>query len=144
MSAFTAVVKQLLLTQMLSNTLPSTKHHKIGDSLLLLTTVLGSVALLFLILALYIWLKENYEPEMAALLTGAVALILACLAGGAAFWVSNRRLLKVNHFAHDAKKHLLSLVENFTEDLEEPIRKHPKVAVLLAGIIGYILGDRVL
>ncbi|MEK7801850.1 MAG: hypothetical protein AAB276_05290, partial [Pseudomonadota bacterium] len=124
------VVEQIALNKLLNSTAPlvgRTSGEKIVMGLFALFLTLG---LLFLVLALYLWLRATQTPELAAALTGAGACFMALILGGVQLYILWLKTRKI----HNAKKEIESVLHEIltaaTDEVEASVRVYPKASVL--------------
>lgn len=137
------VVEQIALNKLLNSTAPlvgRTSGEKIVMGLFALFLTLG---LLFLVLALYLWLRATQTPELAAALTGAGACFMALILGGVQLYVLWLKTRKI----HNAKKEIESVLHEIltaaTDEVEANVRDYPKASVLASAVLGLLVGDKV-
>ncbi len=100
----------------------------------------GIIALIFLTAALYMTVSEFYTPAIGALATGVVmalfSLFCVCMGNRKSGSVKNKSGSFMDD--HDLKE----TIEDIVSEIEQPVREHPGMAILLASIAGFIAADR--
>ncbi len=104
--------------------------------------ILALVAVIFMIFAMSYWLKQQFTPDVAALATAGIVLALALLVAACGYTYSVVRKNKINAVGDELKDKIMAVVNAVSEEMEDPIRDHPKSSVALATLAGYFVGNR--
>ncbi len=107
--------------------------------------VFAAATLVFVLYAEYSWLNESLMPAAAALITALTALAFA-----AGFAVTakppRRKKVKKPHLhethSHEVTQVMSEILELLGDEIEDPIRTNPKMAVMLASLAGFAAGER--
>ena len=97
-----------------------------------------------MIMAMSYWLKEQYTPDVAALGTAGITLALALLVTACGYTYSVVRKSKINAVGDELRDKVMAVVTAMSDEMEGPIRDHPKSSVAIATLAGYVIGNRVL
>ncbi len=133
--------------QFITNKL-SMHAHKMGraqditNQIAFVSIIFVMVALGFFIVATYVWLAKNYQTDMAAAITGFIALFAAFIMGLVALAIMHYKQRSMKKLRHEVKESMTNFVESVDEVLGEPIKENPKIAALVALSIGFILGEK--
>jgi hypothetical protein len=138
MAGIPSTVESLLAVALIGKgLLLSRRKSRMDEALALLVILLCGAGVFLSILALTRFLETLYRPDMAAALAGVSVFILAAL-------VAFIRRIKDTHGQHtlkhagsDIEKSLRGVVETIQEEVNEPIRDNPKMAILIAAIAGF-------
>lgn len=126
----------------------ATRKSKAGFGLCAISGILGLVAIGFLIAAFYAWALVIYRPDIAALLTAGVAAGLAVVVAGIAYAVNNKRelerQLRQETMKDDLMGHLKAAIATVDDEFGDQVRENPVMAVLLAGLAGFVAADKIL
>jgi len=114
-----------------------------GLGLMLVSVVPAGVGIAFLGYSEFLFLQEFYSPEFASLLTAFTALTLSGILGWTGYHTFKREKSRPHSHNNEIISAIHSFIEDIAEDLEDPIRENPKVAVLLASIAGFVAADQI-
>lgn len=142
MPALEPLVVQILMDTIDRWSVKSNTQRGAGLWLLALSGLLGVVSVVYAAIALHTYLLENYMPMTAALLTCLVCLGLAVISLTARDLLRRRSIKKQTEATPDIKNALLSALSSITQELEEPVAENPRTSIVLAGITGYMTGNR--
>lgn len=112
-----------------------------GLGLILVSVVPAGVGLGFLSYSEFLFLQTHYTPDLAAFLTALTALAISVALGFGGYHALKKRKSRAQHLDKELIESIHSLIENITNDIEDPIRENPAMAVLLASVAGFIAGD---
>lgn len=100
------------------------------------------IGVIFAFMAFYLWLADFYAAPLAALLTAGMAFLgtLAILCG----LLLARRMRKQKARLHKSQDMALvsTALAMVGEELEQPVRDHPKAAMGLAVVAGLMAGNK--
>ncbi len=141
MLAYLPLIQKILLGYMSQR---SSGHSFVfnfrGLALLAFSGILGFLVLIFLLLALQSYTAAIYGVPESWLITAAVTVILALVA-----FLAGSSSRKKNGLVHRVKEEVeehLSPLSNIVEELAAPVKEHPLAAVVLAGLVGLLAGDK--
>lgn len=142
MAILEPVVAQLIIHG-LTRPKKSHRHRKAGLMLIAASGLLSLIGVVYLFIALSAWLSGIFGPAAGPLLTGIAALALGGLATAGFRMLESRDPKRPKRDAmEDTGEALYSAVEKATRGLEEPIASHPKAAVLMASMAGYMAANK--
>jgi hypothetical protein len=100
----------------------------------------GIIALIFLTAALYMTVSALYTPAIGALATGIVMTVFSLIC----VYMANRKSggLRSQQSSFTGDNDLKETIEDIVSEIEQPVREHPGMAILLASIAGFIAADR--
>lgn len=104
--------------------------------------VFAIVGLGFMILAAHLWLQNNYRPDVAAALTGAIALFMALLMAFFSFCLIYYKQSEIKKLQKEIKNSLQEGLESLDNLLADPVRENPKTAALAASLAGFFVGEK--
>jgi hypothetical protein len=131
MSEISAIAENLIISLIRQKIVP---RRSVADwAFLILAIVLASNGILMLVLALDHFLEKRITPDLAALATGALVIILSTVIGTVAWKRSKRDIQKI---PAELERNVRVFVRAFGNTLEEPIRENPKMMVMLAALAG--------
>lgn len=138
-----ALVKQLIVDGIVSTASRTTINNSASVGLYALAGGISIIGIVFLAIAVYGLLLENLTMPAAASITGAGILALA----GVFVLIGKYAVKKIARRRHTEKFHNVEvlvgqLLEDVLGDIENPIRENPKTAMILAGLAGFMAGDR--
>lgn len=138
-----ALVKQLIVDGIVSTASRTTINNSASVGLYALAGGISIIGVVFLAIAVYGLLLENLTMPAAASITGAGILALA----GVFVLIGKYAVKKIARRRHTEKFHNVEvlvgqLLEDVLGDIENPIRENPKTAMILAGLAGFMAGDR--
>ncbi len=138
--------EHLILNNLLKNEdLPFiSKGSKTGTTLMAIGAFLLTVASVFLIYAAYLWLGNNFPPDEAAAITGALVLGVAALFFLTSFGIWYYRRYRLLRARKDMTALFHQAIEFLDEELSKPVQENPKTATALASLAGFTVGEKVL
>ncbi len=144
MSKLIPVAEQLLMLGALGGQMKPRQSDRAQQIIFGFAGVLTLVAVVYLIVALSYWLKMQYTPDIAALATAGITLSFAILVAAAGYTITVIRKTKVAAVTDELRDKVLQVISAVSEEMEDPIRDHPKSSVALATLAGYVVGNRLL
>lgn len=144
MSKLLPVAEQLLMLGALGGQMKPRQSDRTQQIIFGFAGVLALVAFVYLIVALSYWLKQQYAPDVAALATAGVTLSFAILVAAAGYAVTVIRKNKVEAVTDELRDKVMQVIDAVSEEMEDPIRDHPKSSVAIATLAGYLVGNRLL
>lgn len=140
MSPLLPIIEQALVSGLLSRQPTLVRKNKFGLGLAVLSGLFFVAACFFVVLSFYGWLLTLYAQPVAALIVSGVVLGLSLLSALCGYALLKKR--KANHVSDNEMTQLVSEVaEIIGEELAEPIQQHPKTAMALAGLAGFVAAD---
>lgn len=112
-------------------------------ALLILIGLCAAADVFFLAMALYQYLITIFEPSIAALISAAVFFVVALLAAAIRKFITLEKS-GGHKTADDAiKENIHTLMTHLFNELEEPIKDHPKTSMTIATLAGLLAGRRI-
>ncbi|MDE1153312.1 MAG: hypothetical protein PW788_12310 [Micavibrio sp.] len=115
---------------------------KTGIALSAIALFLGCTGIIFMLMAFHELLLDTYAPWIAAVSTGAAALLLAAFAAAVALHLNDIRDAKARLMHQNNTDSLIAAIEAATKGLEDPIANHPRTSVVLASLAGFMAGSK--
>lgn len=147
MAIWEPIVTQLLLDGFLNKPVSAKPSKKKAAWWLMALSVFTALAgLVYLFIALHLYLVTLYMPITAALLTGGALLVLAAMGVTGFFILEDARKLKNRAQAALETSHrseMMEILDKLTSGLEEPIANNPRTSALIAALSGFIAGHRI-
>lgn len=144
------LMKQLVLEGLMHAPVPRLPRISLtGIAFMMCGVVLGVMSVAILFIAEYLYLTTLYSAPLAALGVACTALALTLLSCATGMLIMsdkrNRRARFVSQAQSqpDIAKTVSALIDSIAEELEDPIRDNPKIAVAIAGLAGFLAGDQV-
>ncbi len=111
-----------------------------GMGLLALSAILALMVLIFLLLALQTYTAPIYGVPQSWLITSAVTFLMGVIVYVASCFSRHKKglITKVKEEVEDR----LTPVAQIVEELAAPVKDHPLVAVLLAGLAGMMAAEK--
>lgn len=144
MGGVRGVLGGLVLDRLLATAPSLASRNKSQTFLMGFAAIATIAAFIFLLIAMDKMMTREYSADIAALITGLSALLIALVAAGSAYAMRHFRRSKFERKAHEFKHHMETTLKNLEGDWDSPIRENPKTAMALAGLVGYLLGDHIL
>lgn len=138
------LIQGFILDRILNSNALLSRRSKAGLVLMGLSALCVFVAVIFLIVALHNWLGANYTPDMAALITAAFVALMAAIFGLLGYASINRRHSRLEAMKSELTDNLAALLEAVGEELDDPVRNHPKTSLAVAALAGFLVADRML
>lgn len=142
MSRLLPIAEQLLMMGALSSRAAPRPQDRLYQTIYAVSGVLAVIALICLAAAFSYWLRQQYTPDVAALVAGLGMLALALLVAAVGYAVSVIRKNKIEAVTDEIKNKVLHALESVADEMEDPIRDHPKSSVAIATLAGYLVGNR--
>jgi len=142
MGALLATAESLVIDRLLSSDAPMTGKSKAGFGLFAFAGLMLLVAVGFFLYAAFLWLDGNYAPEVAAMLAGALTAGVALICGLIAYGVLLYKRHRIRKMRQEIAGTVQTALELADEELSQPVRENPKMAVLVASLAGYIVGEK--
>ncbi len=142
MNALFPIVEQLVINGLLSKKAPLMRKSKFGLGLAILSGLLFLITIIFALIGAYGWLLQEFSQPVAALLVCAGVLALSVIAGLSGYALLTKKPAVPADHSEDITTLIAEMTAFLGEELAEPIQENPKTALLLAGLAGYVAGDR--
>jgi|MDSW01.2.fsa_nt_gb hypothetical protein len=139
-----AIAEPYIIERLLQNGAPLTGKSKAGFGCLITALICACAGAGFLVYALYQWLLFNFTPDIAAALTGAALMFLSALSILTAWGLLKYQKMKSRALQRQMSETVEELIELANGELAEPVRDHPKAALLIASCAGLIAGHKLL
>jgi hypothetical protein len=141
MTGIAAVVEELLVATILSEKVLLPRKSKTDWTLLFLSGLLGAAGVFLAVLGFDRFLETIYPEDVAALIAAGVVLLLALLLGCAGGYFRRRKLSILHAARGELRGNFRGLIEDVCKELDGPVRDNPKMAVLLAGLAGFLAAN---
>ena len=142
MSRLLPLAEQLLMMGAIGGQMKPRQQDKTLQIIFGFAAVLGIVSVMYVIVAMSYWLKTQYAPEVAALITSGAVLLVALLIAACGYAYSIARKSKIEAVTDELKLKVINAIEAVSEEMEDPIRTYPKSSVALATLAGYMVGTK--
>jgi hypothetical protein len=143
MMANLAFLAEQVITQKLSGRqIQSMRHSDVSYSIAIATVFFVVVGLGLLVLASYLWLSEAYTTDIAAALTGFIALMVASIMAIFMLTLMHYKQRSIRKMRDEIKHSLQDVVESIDEIIADPVKENPKIAAISAVILGFALGEK--
>jgi len=138
------LAERYFLQKIVSGDFPFTRYSRAASYLRLFAGVLAVIGTCFLVAAMYYWLKNNYAPDVAALIAAASIFAVALLSAGIAGLIVIERRSRMARIKEEVKKNLAAVFETLDDELGKPVRDNPGASVALAALAGFVAADRLI
>jgi hypothetical protein len=137
MAGIPSAAESILAVALIGKGLLSRRRSRMDEALTVLAILLCTAGVFLTILGLERFFQTLYRPDIAALLTAASVFAVALLATLAKQMKNAYGRNAIKHAGSDIEKSLRGIVETLQQEMNEPIRDNPKMAVLIAAIAGF-------
>lgn len=138
-----ALAKQFVIDGIMHSATRQASARGAGMGLYAIAGGIGIIGVVFLAIAVYGLLLAELPMPLAAALTGLGIMILAIAIAGFGRHISTRTARENRHQESQKIEQLMTqLCDEVLTECEEPIRKNPKTALVLAGLAGLLAGDQ--
>ena len=137
------LIEHIIINKFLHSDVPFLGRTAGERVLLALFVLFLALGLMFLVFALYLWLKVTQSPEIAAALTGAGAFILALALGGVQLLILWLKARKIRSMKRDIEALVREILSSAHDEVGATVRDNPKSSTLLALVLGLLVGERV-
>lgn len=142
MSRLLPIAEQILMMGALGSRVAPRPQDRLHQTVYAVAGVLAVVALVCMAAAFSYWLRQQYSPDVAAMVAGLGILALALLVAAAGYTISVIRKNRIEAITDEMKDKVLNALETIADEMEDPIRNHPKSSVAVATLAGYLIGNR--
>lgn len=139
MTGTSNTAENILTIALVGKKLLSQRRSRMDKIFTAIAILLFGVGIFLSILGLARFLETLYRPDIAAIFTALIVFITA-------FFIILLKHLRntcekenLERAGNDIEKNLRKLVEAFYEELNEPIRDNPKMALLISALAGFLL-----
>jgi hypothetical protein len=145
MPKFLAIAEAMLLEKVMKGAWAVSQKGQAGTMLMAAAGLLSLVAGGFFIVAFHAWAHIQYpdRPDLAALATAGAILAVSVVLAAIAYGVAHRRELRRQSLKTEIQHNVEAAIATLDDELGDHIRENPATAVLLAGLAGFILADKV-
>lgn len=142
MNGYLKLAEQFLISRVISGDFPVTNKTKARMGLGALSGLLIFLGLIFLATAYYIWLMDEFTPEIAMTILGLSLTFLGAMSALFAQMLMKHKNKRRKQFERQIEQALIETLGLINSEVEKPIRDNPKTAIALAALIGGIIGQR--
>ena len=132
------ILYDLLIPMIVSKRTVLPHRNKIAFILTILMIPLMGISTLFTAFALYQYLLNTLSPSIAALLTGLLGLMLTLIVGILVWHLSYKSQTAAPVPYMELGKNVQFILKTVCDELEEPVRQNPKMAVAIAVLAGFL------
>lgn len=144
MANLAMIAETMLINKIANAPSPISAKGDPGQIFVVMSGTLAAVGLGFIILASYLWLNANYQPDIAAAMTGVISFAVAALMGAVALGIMKYRQSVIKKVRRDVMDTISAAVDSIDGVLDEPVGNNPKTAATLALLAGYLVSDKIL
>ncbi len=144
MSAYLKIAEQLVVDRLLGRAFPFTGKSKAVLMFIALAFVALFTALGFFIHGLHLWFVQEFEPHIAAILTGGSLMFVAFIFAFIAYIILYYKRIRVERMKVDIAHQVQSAFLVANTELGQPVKNNPKLSILAAALAGLIAGDKIL
>lgn len=142
MSALISAIEVAVIDRLLNNKPPSTTGLKWIGALCIVSFTLMILGMVFIIYAGHIWLSNQYSPEVAAMVTGGLCIVLALLVLLGIYGYVSYKRNRVRKYKDDVTELVTSGAALLGEYIKAPFFHNPKSTLLVAAIAGFIAAKK--
>ncbi len=142
MNGYLKLAEQFLISRVISSDFPVTNKTKARLGLGAPSGLLIFLGLIFLATAYYIWLMDEFTPEVAMTILGLSLTFLGAMSAFFAQMLMKHKNKRRKQFERQIEHALIETLDLINGEVEKPIRDNPKTAIALAALIGGIIGHR--
>jgi hypothetical protein len=138
MAGIPSTAESILAVAMIGKGLLSRRKSRMDEVLTVLSILLCGAGIFLCILGLVRFLETLYRPDMAAILTAAAVFAVALLVVLAKKIKNAYGRHSLRNTGSDIEKSFRGMIEPVLQEINEPIRDNPKMAMLIAAIAGFV------
>lgn len=143
MSSIKTVAASVILQKLIEHGLE--RRSPPGQKALrMLAGVLVLTALILLMIAGYRWLSVHFDPIEAPALAAAFVLAMGCVIWAIAASLAPRPVIPAQEIEHKVVQAAKDMFSNIEGDIGDSIKDHPRAAMSVAALIGFLLARRIL
>lgn len=142
-ASLATMLELAVVDKLIRGDIPLEGTPKPGPGFIALSSFLVCLGLGFFIYAAHLWMQPRYSPEMAALLTAALSLWLAVMVLAVAYIGMGYRRKRLKMLGNSIVKNIQDAFEAVDADLRDPVGEHPRTALLLASLAGFVVGEKI-
>lgn len=137
-------IEQMVLSKIANSGMIGVPSNKFRLSPWTLAALLAFIGGCFLIAGAFLWLLNNYSTDVATAGTGILIIFFGLIIALGAYCFHEFKKSRINHYKNEFTDMIGSVLSSITDELEEPIKENPKMAVLLSILAGFILSKNIL
>ena len=138
------IIKAVISNMLSNNRSLMTPTDKTIWALLFFMGLCAGAVIFFLALALYQYLSVLYDrPSLASLISAAIFFAAALVAAVVRKLLMDEKPQMSRSIDEEIKDNIHTLMLSLFQELEEPIRDHPKTSVTIATLAGLLAGRRI-
>ncbi len=138
-----AIAKQIVVDGIANAATRKTRNTSAGYGLYALAGGIGIIGVVFLSIAIYGVLLNSFTMPVAASITGFGILILSGLLVLVGKNITGKMDSKrLREEAQQVDVLVSQVIDGLMEEIEDPVRENPKMAMALAGLAGLMVGGR--
>lgn len=96
----------------------------------------------FAVYASHLWLRENFDPSLAAALTGLLCFLIASASAAIVLVRQSHKESQLMKVRREMSAFLKEVYADAESLLTDPVRENPKTSVFLACLAGLMLGEK--
>ncbi len=133
------------LVQLLSPALPQQGRRIIAlNELWLVATLLSVVGFIAILVGLFLWLDNHYPREIALLVIGGIMVAVSLMLVGISLFITRRVERPVRDMADNLAHNSTDFIKSLIDELDDPIRENPAMAMGVAALSGFIAAEKMM
>ena len=143
MQKFIPIAQQILLQNVMGGRSNGTSEMgKVRLSFYAFSGLLVIASIIFIIYGSHLYFLSGFSKDVAFILTGAVCLFFGMIVISTLAAIYYYKLCKYKKLKSEITNFTSDALDILQEEVESPIVRNPKTAVLLASLVGYLIGEK--
>jgi hypothetical protein len=139
MPSITTIIEELLVALIIDEKLLRPRRNKVDLVLTTLSILLGSIAIVLLLIGLKRFLETIYSPTVAIFILAGLTLGVTIIITLIAYRFRQPPQTRLNTLRHSFGQNIHTLIKYICDETTDPIKKNPKMAILVAAIAGFLV-----
>ena len=136
------LAEQVISQKLSGRQTQSARNGDVSYSIAIASIFFAVVGFGLLVFSSYLWLSEAYTTDIAAALTGFIALMVASIMAIFMLTLMHYKQRSITKMRDEIKHSLQDVIESVDEIIADPVKQNPKIAAISAVILGFALGEK--
>lgn len=136
------LIERVVIDRLFSAVVPLSGIQKMGQFFSALSIAFLVAGLVFLLYGAHTWLSLHYGQGIAAIATGIMSLALSVIIAGILFAIIHQQKIRAKKLRKEVTDKIQSSLSTLEHELSDPVREHPKTALIIASCLGFLAEDQ--
>ena len=139
MSNALLILERLIADKIFAAAKPVEEKLNLGQGLKALSFYLVLIGLALVLVAIFFWLQQQYNTQVATAIIGLIVLLLSGILTLVTHLTKNKKQQAIKKIGHDLKLNLDHIKASAADMLQTPINKMPLLVLASSLIAGYLV-----